>query len=699
MHIARRAKCGDDESGGCLPFRAIREWILDPTQMETYAQEVPSTAVSSSLGLDALYEAMPAGLCCLDRNFRYIRVNPSLARMNGLPIDQHLGRTPYEVVPTVAGETEKVFRSVLQSEAPVHFELKGMTPAEPGEERVWDEHWYPIRDDSGVVTGVGVIVQDITQRKLAEQALGEAERRFRASQEASPVGFIILRCVREPGGGIVDFRCEYANRAASLLLGRNTNDLVGRRMLAGRSPIMQDVAGLFACFCSIVHGAQTLDRELQLSLGGSPAWVRNTVVKLDDGVAVSFADITDQVRTREALVKARKAAEHASAAKDRFLAELSHELRTPLAPALIAIESVMLDESLPPAHREQLEVAQRNLVLEVKLLDDLLDLGRVVSGKLHLDLQPVDLTVAVREACRTCEQSAQEKRIRIQHEPGALCRKVRADPARLQQMLWNLLRNAVKFTPEGGHVRIVTTCTAHDLAVSIQDSGIGIDPALIPTIFDAFAQGDAPVSRDSGGLGLGLAITKSLAEQHGGRVTVESTGPGHGATFTLTLPAMVAEEVVQASQPSSAFREDCAALRVLLVEDHLDTAMVIARSLRKRVQGVCVAHEAGEALRLCERESFDVMVSDIGLPDSSGYALMREVTSRFGVAGIAMSGYGMPEDLARSREAGFVEHLVKPIRMQQLMAALQRVAGSRSTPDAHLTAKTDDLGRVSAPLG
>ncbi len=645
-------------------------------EAQTEARASSGSTVQSQSDLLALYEAMPAGLCHFDREFRFVRVNPALARMNGLPIAAHLGRTPFELLPEVAAQAEETFREVLESGRPRRIEVHGRTPAHPFEERFWDEHWYPVRDDSGQVVSVGAIVIDITERKRAERELAEAERRFRASQEASPIAFTILKSVRDAGGRIVDFEWEYVNQSASQVLKRAARDLVGKRLLV-ELPGNAQSSELFATYCRVVETGISSDREFRYEADGITGCFHNIAVKLDDGVAVSFSDVTEQVRTREALGQAKLAAEKASAAKDRFLAVLSHELRTPLTPAVIGIESMLMEADLPPALREPLEMVQRNVGLEIKLIDDLLDLSRVVSGKLRLDFKPVDINKAVRETCHTCEQAANEKGIRVRCELDASCRRVHADPARLQQILWNLLRNAVKFTPEGGDVLITTHSVGDSVCVRVRDTGIGISGTVLDRIFEAFEQGHADAGTSFGGMGLGLAITKSLVELHRGEVMAESAGPGQGATFTIKLPALAAASGGGGATSHDA-PGDCSGLRVLIVEDHLETAKVLTRSLGKRTRHVRAAHSVAEAFQACAEEPFDVVISDIGLPDGTGYSLMREVAARHRIPGIAMSGYGMAEDLQRSREAGFVEHLVKPVRITQLIGALQRVheAGS-----------------------
>ena len=250
---------------------------------------------------------------------------------------------------------------------------------------------------------------------------------------------------------------------------------------------------------------------------------------------------------------------------------------------------------------------------------------------------------------------------------------IAADPARLQQVLWNVLKNAVKFTTAQGVVHVSTARLSPDRCeVRVKDTGIGIPPDVLLRIFDAFEQGDAHITRQFGGLGLGLAISRALVELHGGTIRAESEGQGQGATFIIELPgAAVLPASVSTAPPDGT--NGSAQIRLLLVEDHTDTARTLARLLRAAGFEVVAAADVASAIATAEREKFDVLVSDLGLPDGDGYQIMRAVRARRIIPGIAMSGYGMEEDMLKSREAGFTEHLVKPIDLPQLIASIRRV--------------------------
>jgi two-component system CheB/CheR fusion protein len=410
------------------------------------------------------------------------------------------------------------------------------------------------------------------------------------------------------------------------------------------------------------------------------------------GVGAMVEDITGKKRTQEELHLAKEAAEAASEAKDHFLATLSHELRTPLTPVL-AIASVLEEERRLPAYvREHLAMVRRNVELEARLIDDLLDLTRVARGKIELHPVSTDARQLLQDALSTCCQADIDSgRVRVSTDLAAASHRVSADTARLSQVFWNLLTNAMKFTPAGGSVTVSTREEDGQLVVRVADTGVGIEPSRLAHIFDAFDQGDPATRSRFGGLGLGLAISRAIVELHGGTIAADSAGHGRGAAFTVRLPLeAAAETAVEISRPAPATsppapappRGDAAALRILLVEDHADTAIAMADLLSGLGHSVTVAGSVGAALAAVEglaaaggQPRLDLVISDLGLPDGNGQELMRELSRRHGLRGIALSGYGMDEDRAKSLEAGFSRHLTKPVKVRALQAAICEVAG------------------------
>jgi signal transduction histidine kinase/CheY-like chemotaxis protein len=396
------------------------------------------------------------------------------------------------------------------------------------------------------------------------------------------------------------------------------------------------------------------------------------------GVVCYFSDTTEQYAQETALREAKEAAEAANASKDRFLAVLSHELRTPLTPVLMVAGALEHDPDLRPDVREDIVMIKRNVELETKLIDDLLDLSRITSGKAGLKSESVDLNETVRQVCGICQPQLIENQVQLKLEFGKDVCLIPGDPARLQQVLWNVLKNAIKFTPAQGIVRVSTERLSPDRCeVRVEDKGIGIPPDILPRIFNAFEQGEAHITRQFGGLGLGLAISRALVELHGGAIRAESAGQGQGATFVIELPGQAGPIAAETPSGNAADARDAKRIRLLLVEDHADTARALARFLRAAGLAVVTAGDVASALAAAEREPFDLIVSDLGLPDGDGYEIMRAIRARRVVPGIAMSGYGMDEDIRRSREAGFTEHLVKPLDVPQLIDAIHRVTETR----------------------
>ncbi len=376
-----------------------------------------------------------------------------------------------------------------------------------------------------------------------------------------------------------------------------------------------------------------------------------------------------------ALRQAKEEAEAANRAKDAFLAVLSHELRTPLTPVAMAAAAMEVDPRLPFEFRDDVAMIRRNLDLETRLIDDLLDLSRVTNRKLRLNPQPTDVHRLIRHVLETVGPELHEKRLTVEQQLAATNDRVDGDPARLQQTLWNLLRNSGKFTPARGRVTIRTWNEADRLLIEVGDTGVGIAAEVLPRIFDPFEQGAADVTRRYGGMGLGLAIAKGVVDLHGGTIRAASDGKGKGAAFTVDLPLGAAGPADRATTPGGE-PEDAPArpVRLLLVEDHADTARMLTRLLRLDGAEVRWAGSLSAALELAATEPFDIVVSDLGLPDGSGHDLMRQLRRDGPLVGIALSGYGMEDDLRHSREAGFVEHLVKPVSMPQLREAIRRVA-------------------------
>jgi CheY-like chemotaxis protein len=347
---------------------------------------------------------------------------------------------------------------------------------------------------------------------------------------------------------------------------------------------------------------------------------------------------------------------------------LSHELRTPLTPVLTSVLALEQADNLSDEMRASLQMIRRNVELEARLIDDLLDLTRISKGKVQLNLEEVDAHSLLRNALEICQADIDKKHLALLTDFAAEKVSLEADPARLQQIFWNLIKNAVKFTPEGGRLQIRTQNLDGQLQVEVSDTGMGIDAETLPKIFNAFEQG---ARSQLGGLGLGLAISKALMETHNGKLTAASAGRDQGATFTATFP--VGESSAANHHPAIPVMATARkSMRVLLVEDHEDTNRSLTQLLRRRGYHVQSAHTVQAALAAAAQEEFDVLVSDIGLPDGSGIDLMEKLKSNHPIFGIALTGFGMEDDLRKSHDVGFHHHLVKPVDLNRLDALIQQ---------------------------
>jgi PAS domain S-box-containing protein len=524
----------------------------------------------------------------------------------------------------------------------------------------------------------------------AHEALLESDHRFRELMEQA--GDAIF--VADLNGVYTD-----VNDGACRMLGYSRKELIGKRITDLIPP--EDAKRLEHSKQGLLAGGEpALSEWSLLRRDGTRVPTEVSARILPDGRWQAIArDVSGRKQIEQDLIHAgmeaerarveaeaaRKTAEDASKAKDHFLAVLSHELRTPLTPVVTGVQLVESDPAsfLSPDSRETLAMIRRNVDLETRLIDDLLDLTRVSRGKLVLSLGLVDVHAKIRNVVMMCESELKGKRLELALDLAARHHHANADAARLQQVCWNLLKNATKFTPEGGRIEIRSADgTGGRLRIEVSDTGIGIQPELLPRIFDAFEQGEKSISRNYGGLGLGLAISKALVSLHGGTIEAHSEGKDRGATFAIELDALELPAPVGAGLPDSDGRARAASgvsavdrcLSILVVEDHPDTANALERLLKGAGHVVRTTDCVATALAAADSEEFDLLISDIGLPDGSGLDLMRQLLARKPIKGIVLSGFGMEEDVERSRAAGFLEHLTKPVNFARLRGAIEEIA-------------------------
>jgi PAS domain S-box-containing protein len=433
-------------------------------------------------------------------------------------------------------------------------------------------------------------------------------------------------------------------------------------------------------------------RQIDVSVTISPIRDSSGRVVGASKIARDISGLKESLRERERLLEseraARKEAERVSRAKDEFLATLSHELRTPLNAILGWAQVLRTDPSNVDDLQQGLETIERNARVQTQLIEELLDMSRIISGKVRLDVQRVDLPAIVSSAVESVRPAADAKGVRLQQLLDSAASPVLGDPNRLQQVLWNLLTNAVKYTPRGGQVQVLLRRVNSHVEVTVSDTGQGIDPAFLPHLFTRFSQQDTSTTRRHGGLGLGLAIVRHLVELHGGTVRGTSRGSGQGATFVVAFPLSAVLEHQAPDGAQSAITEavpprlmvDLSGVKALVVDDEPDARALVKRVLEANKASVLTAASADEAMEVLDRERLDVLLSDIGMPDQDGYELLRRVRSLPASKGgtipaVALTAFARSEDRRRALMAGFQLHVSKPVEPAELLAVVANLSG------------------------
>ncbi|BAU12248.1 PAS/PAC sensor hybrid histidine kinase [Leptolyngbya sp. NIES-3755] len=628
--------------------------------------------------IEAIYNTAPIGLAVFDLDLRFVRINQQLAEINGRSLDDHIGRTVREIVPNLADEVEPLFHRLLAAGEPLlNLEISGETVAQPGIKQTWIGNWFPLRDATGQIIGINAVVQEITSRKQSEAKLSESEERLRLALVAANQGLYDLNV--QTGDAIVS--PEYAQ-----MLGYDPETFVETNAAWHDRLHPDDWERVGQTYLDYITG-KTSEYRVEfrqrtrsgnwkwiLSLGRIAAWdsegqplrMLGTHTDIDDRKAAEAE--REQLLLREQT--AREEAEKANQIKDEFLAVLSHELRTPLNPILGWIRLLQAGRLDADRMQQAFHTIERNAQLQTQLIDDLLDVSRILRGKLKLDAAPVNLETVIESAIDTIRLAAEAKSIQIETvlEPIGT---VIGDAGRLQQVVWNLLTNAVKFTPNQGQVKVRLSAADSQAEVQVIDSGKGISAEFLPQVFERFQQADSSTTRQFGGLGLGLAIARQLVELHGGTITADSPGEEQGATFTVRLPLNQSAHTIA---PSVDLPEQSISLRgkqILVVDDEKDARELVQFILEQEGAIVTCAASAIEVLQVLKDKSIDVLVSDIGMPDCDGYELLKQLRSQgknFPV--IALTAYAGEMNQARSRQAGFANHLTKPFDPRSLIDSI-----------------------------
>ncbi len=652
-------------------------FVLDLTEQRrvTEALRLRDRAISSTMdGIIITDASAPEG--------PMIYVNPAVETITGYTAEELIGNNPrmLQGPDTDQAALDEIRKAIIRRRscrATVLNYRKDGTP-------FWCELTIsPVRSAGGDVRMFVGVMQDVTQRKEAEEEIRrlnrDLERRiseFQTLLEVLPVGIVIAEDAGCNSLTINPTMAGYLGQAPVMVPdARRLFD--GLKMCQGERDLSPRDLPMYR---AAREGRAVRSFEFEVIDVADRRFVTASAAPLFDergsarGAIGAFVDITEMKHAERENITMRRAAEEANRAKDRFLAILSHELRTPLTPVVAAAQMLLGRHDMPGDLLPLTDIIARNIEVEVRLIDDLLDLTGIETGKLALRLEAVDIYDILGNVLQMFQTQVLDKRLGVVLEPAAAGHVVLGDPSRLKQIFWNLLKNAVKYTPQGG---TITLSARNDqdgrLRIEVRDTGIGIDPPLMERIFEPFVQGEKREERGGfGGLGLGLAITRALTELHGGSIDVASEGAGHGSVFTILLDPVGHEQEMSVAPPDpqvAPAKET--GRRILLVDDHHDTRKVLELLLRQAGHEVVEASSVTSALEAARAADIDMVISDIGLPDGTGIDLMLELRRERDLPGIALSGFGMPEDIRRSREAGFSMHLTKPVSFAQIQRAIE----------------------------
>ena len=644
------------------------------------------------------------GIIAADPEGRVSYMNGVAERLTGWRSDEARGKPLADVFHILNEDTRQRVENpasvVIRSGRIVGLANHTVLIARDGTERPIADSAAPILEDRGQILGVVLVFRDFTEQRRAEEALAEQREWFETTLES--IGDAVIATdvrgrvvfMNPVAEHLTGWRMDDARDRACADIFNVVNEQTLRTVENPVTRVLQDGAVVGLANHTLLIAADGTTRPIDDS--GAP--IRNRDGRIV-GVVLVFRDVSDRRRgetereaaasERERLLGAERAAraeaERANRLKDDFVAMVSHELRTPLN-AILGWTELMQKQ---PDNRELagrgLDIVVRNTKLQTQLISDLLDISRIVSGKLQLEIQSVDLPSVIEAAIETVEPAAHAKGIQIGRQLAADTGPMAGDPARLQQVVWNLLSNAVKFTPAGGQIRVVLRAIGAHAQIVVEDNGVGIPAEFLPHVFDRFQQADVSRARRFGGLGLGLSIVKNLVQFHGGTVKAESEGEDRGARFTIALPLAAPPVLLETALASATAdqwitdRISIRGLRVLVVEDEADSAEFVKRLLENHGATVGVAASARDALDILDRHQTDILISDIGLPEVDGYQLLERIRRR-GVANggsipaIALTAFARPEDRTRALLAGYQAHLAKPIESTELIATVASFA-------------------------
>jgi PAS domain S-box-containing protein len=651
--------------------------------------------------LEVLMASAPVGIAFFDREMRYGSINAYLAEINGFPVEAHIGRTASEI-PGIAAQADHLFRQALETMNPLlNLEVRDESSNSSGVQKMWLASWFPVSRENGKACGVGLIVQDITERKRIEEQLRLNVERYRLAIDAAELGtfycpvplgpiFWNTKCKEHfwlPPEEDVNFELFYA------IL--HPDD---------REPTRQAIETALRD-----HGIYDVEYRTVAPDGQRTRWIRAKGCGYYDaqGALTRFDGITIEItgpkqiqaERDELLIQERRAraqVEQASQAKDEFLATLSHELRSPLM-AILGWTQLLrsTNQENPATWKEGLAVIERNTHAQVQLIEDLLDISRIISGKLRMDVCSVDLPAVIKAAIDVVQPTARAREIRLETMIDPRAGPVPGDPNRLQQVAWNLLSNAIKFTPKRGRVQVILARINSHVEITVSDTGKGIPAEFLPHVFERFTQLDSSSTRAHQGLGLGLAICRHLVELHGGSIYADSEGEDKGSTFRVKLPLAIALDPSSVSVAETRVHplirgdskatmdnlpQELEGISVLAVDDDPGARRLLEQVLTYCKATVTVVATAQEALEAVEQLRPHVLLCDIEMPGEDGYSLLRRIRAlgpeRGGnIAAAALTAYARGEDRTRALRAGFQLYVSKPVEITELVTVVTNLAG------------------------
>jgi PAS domain S-box-containing protein len=624
--------------------------------------------------------------------------NAGAERLFGYTAEEAVGRSITILIPPeLLAEEPAILERIRRGERIDHFET--VRVAKDGTRLDVSICVSPVRNSAGAIVAASKVARDITAQKRAEEKLRVANERFRMMADSAPVLVWVADRTKAR---------TWFNASWLAFTGRRMEQELGFGW--AQNVHAEDLPRFMQVYSESFEAQEPFRIEYRMHRqDGESRWVLDHGVPLYEGPAHTFSgyigsciDITESRRLqldREESLRAERAAredaERLGRLKDEFLATLSHELRTPLNAILGWATLLRNMPSGTPDHTRGVETIERNARVQAQIIADLLDMSRIISGKVQLDVQPVDLHELITTAIETIRPSAEAKQLRLGTTLDARAGRVRGDPNRLQQVMWNLFTNAVKFTPPGGRIGVVLERVNSHIEISVEDSGVGIKPEFLAFVFDRFRQADASTTRRQGGLGIGLSIVKHLMELHGGSVRVKSPGEGLGSTFIVALPISVirSEEDDRHTRTfgdvdvSTVALPSLAGFTALVVDDEADARSLIARLIEERGGAVATAASAEEALATLIARPVDILISDIGMPDMDGYELVRKIRMLDdprlrSIMAIALTAYARAEDRQRALLAGYQMHLAKPVEPRELIAGIASLLNVRAEADA-----------------